>query len=206
MVALFGIPAAARPADMGELLAGVGLRLVTPPSPATDFDLPRLDGGRGSLSDYRGNWVVLTFWATWCGPCRMEMPSLERLHRERADQGLSVLGVSIDEDQAPIGPFVQQLGLTFPMFWDERREVGAAYRASSIPLSYLIDPTGRIVALSRGARDWSDLGGMLEAALAVVPPDPGAQAVYASGPVELPSTLNPPTAELALSDPEPQVG
>jgi peroxiredoxin len=199
-------PLAAGGADLTELLAGRGLRPVEPPSPAVDFELPRLDGSHGSLSDFRGDWVVLTFWATWCGPCRTEMPTLEQLHRSRQGNGLAVIGISVDQSREAAAAFVEGLDLSFANFWDERGEVGTAYRAASIPLTYLIDPRGGIVGVSRGARDWTALGSLLDAVLAAVPPDPQAEAIYAEGPVELVSISNPPTAEVSLSNPEPRVG
>jgi peroxiredoxin len=193
--------------DLAGLVRRYGLQPVTPPSPATNFTLPSPGGARVSLSDYQGNWVLLTFWATWCGPCRSEMPSLEILHRQRSGAGLTVLGVSVDSELAGVEPFVEQLGLTFPNLWDEAGRVGAAYRASSIPLSYLVDPVGRLVAVSRGARDWSRLTPLIDGLLELEPPGGGAQPTYrTAGPVELPQVLEPPTAEIALSEDSPEVG
>ncbi len=206
MTAILMAPVAVQATDLSALLAGRGLRPVEPARPAVDFELPRLDGVRGSLSDFRGDWVVLTFWATWCGPCRTEMPTLEQLHRSRQDTGLAVIGVSVDRNREAAAAFVEGLDLSFPNFWDERAEVGTAYRAASIPLTYLVDPLGRIVGVSRGARDWTELGSMLDAVLAAVPPDPQAEAVYAEGPVELVSISDPPTAEVSLPIQEPRVG
>ncbi len=196
--------------NVGEIVSRYGLRPVTPPSPAAQFTLPSLTGGQASLSDYQGSWVLLTFWATWCGPCRTEMPSMEQLHRQRSDSGLTVLGVSIDANRAPVDPFVKNMGLTFPMLWDSQGKVAAAYRAHSIPLSYLIDPRGLIVGVSRGARNWTALMPMIDAMLAsqpvdgALPPDP----TYAQndGPVELPAILDPPTAEVSLSELRPKAG
>ncbi len=220
-VALLAAPLTAQTApaaaSAGGEIAGIfsrySVRPLQPPSPASDFTLPNIAGGETSLSDYYGSWVVLTFFATWCGPCRSELPSLERLHQDRAAQGVVVLGVSVDDDRGPLDPFVRQLGLTFPILWDQTKQVGAAYRASSIPLSYLVDPQGRLVAVSRGARDWSALTPMLDAALAAMPAiltvDPVAQtAAYtdASQPVATPSITDPPSAEVTLSDASPEAG
>ncbi len=198
---------------MGDLLAQYGIRPIQPASPATNFTLPDLRGGQVSLSDFHGTWVVLTFFATWCGPCRSELPSLERLHQDRALRGVTVLGVSIDNDRTPLDPFVQQLKLTFPILWDQEGRVGALYRASSIPVSYLIDPDGRAVGVSRGSRDWSALTPMLDGLLAAVPAatDADAQEIadsYASGdqPVALGEVTDPPTAELALETQTPRAG
>jgi peroxiredoxin len=200
-------PASATGADLAEVFRSHGVPPVQPPQAATDFVLPRLDGGEASLSDYQGQWVVLTFWATWCGPCRMEMPSLERLHRERQAVGLAILGVSVDSEREAAQAFAEDLGLSFPNFWDRQGRVGADYKATAIPLSYVIDPTGQVVALSRGARDWTRLTAMLDAALEAVPPGSTSLASYAgSGAVRLPPALDPPTADITLSDSSPEVG
>jgi peroxiredoxin len=192
--------------ELGELLSGYGVRPVVPPTPAVDFTLPMVPEGLQSLSDYEGNWVLLTFLASWCGPCRAELPSLEQLYRERSGAPLTVVGVSIDRDRAALGSFIEDLDLTFPMFWDESGQVGADYRASSIPLTYIVDPAGRVVGFSRGARDWGQMEPLLEMLLAASAAEPAEAAVYAAGPVELPLALDPPTAEVSLSDPTPTVG
>lgn len=196
-------------AELAGLLRQSGIRPVDPPVAAADFRLPDLSGGEAALSDAGGRWVVLTFFATWCGPCRSEMPSLERLHRDRESDGLTVLGVSTDAGREPLAPFVKELGLTFPILWDRQGEAARLYQATSIPLSYLIDPAGRIVGISRGARDWSALTATLDRALALLPPDPEAAPVYAAtggGQVEIPERLVPPTAEVSLAEAELRAG
>ncbi len=195
------------PADLPNLLSGYGIRPIQPSAPASNFTLPDLSGTESSLSDYYGSWVVLTFFATWCGPCRSELPTLERLHRERVADGVVVLGVSIDDPGAPLEDFVRQLGLTFPILWDKTQQVGAAYRASSIPISYLVSPEGQLAGVSRGSRDWAALSPMFDGALAAVPatqtldaaPAPDAYA-DAGESVATPSVSDPPTAEVRLAN------
>jgi peroxiredoxin len=192
-----------------EIVSRHSIRAIDPATPATDFTLPALTGETVSLSDYHGSWVLLTFFATWCGPCRSEMPSLERLHQQLTDYGLVVLAVSVDQQQQVIEPFIKRLGLTFPVLWDERGEAARTYRASSIPISYLIDPTGRLVGVSRGARDWASLAPMVNDLLAEIPPDSDPTRAYVAadtGPVELPSTVEPPTAEVSLLTQSPTAG
>ncbi len=188
---------------VADIVARYGLRAVEPASPAADFKLPNLAGGETALSDFAGRWVILTFWATWCGPCRSEMPSMERLHRQKGESGVVILGVSIDSNRKPLGPFVEKYGLTFPNLWDSQGKAARLYNASSIPLSYLIDPRGRIVGISRGARDWTALTPMIDAMLAAIPPTEGAvgDTVFAQqdAPVDLPQVLHPPTADIVLS-------
>jgi peroxiredoxin len=201
--------AGAHSGDLAALLQRHGIRPVDPPSPATDFRLPRLDGGEQALSALGGRWVILTFFATWCGPCRSEMPTLERLHRDRGGEGLAVVGVSIDSSRAPVKPFVDQMGITFEVLWDESGGAARAYGASSIPLTYLINPAGDVVGVSRGARDWSALGGMIGEALAIYPPGAaaaGGDYAVADSTVPLPPGITPPTATVALSEASPRVG
>ena len=183
---------AAQPVPVAELLAAGGIQPVTPPTAAPDFTLPLVDGGEGNLSDHHGDWVVLTFFATWCGPCRHEMPTLERLHRDRGDDALAVVAVSVDRQRAPVEPFVAEHDLTLPVYWDQRGEVGTAYRATSIPVSYVIDPTGRIVGMARGARDWAATGPLFDALREASPAPPEAVSHYARlGGLELPEVLEP---------------
>ncbi len=202
--------------QIATLLRSHGIRPVQPPTLASDFRLPDLAGGQRALSDSRGQWVVLTFFATWCGPCRSEMPTLERLHQELGDAGLVVLGVSTDRSDAKLPNFLAQLGITYPNLWDSKGSVGRAYRATSIPISYVIDPLGRIVGVSRGARDWSTLADLFEQSFEIYPPGavplPTRSATTAEvaaaepAPVELPTQLEPPTARWELSTTEPRPG
>lgn len=121
--------------------------------PAPEVEGRLIRGGQGTqLSDYEGQWVLLTFFASWCGPCRSEMPSLDRLHQSH-DQ-LTVLGVSIDSKESEASRFVDKYRLSFPTIWDRGGVYSRQWQASSIPLSYLIDPQGQVVGRARGARDW----------------------------------------------------
>ncbi len=202
------VPAAS---PLPDLLNRYGIRPIQPSTPASNFTIADLAGGEASLSDYYGSWVVLTFFATWCGPCRSELPTLERLHRERAADGVVVLGVSVDDPGAQLADFVRQLNLTFPVLWDQTKQVGAAYRASSIPISYLVSPEGQLVGVSRGSRDWAALAPMFDAALAAVPAtltaDPAPDAYADAGQsVATPSVSDPPTAEVRLATGAPIAG
>ena len=122
---------------------------------APTFSLPDIQGNDRHLSEFRGKVVLLNFWATWCGPCALEMPSMEQLYQEFRDKGFEILAVSSDlQGQRITKPFREQFGLTFPILHDLRHEVGSSYHIRSIPASVLIDKGGVIVYRVPGARDW----------------------------------------------------
>ena len=120
------------------------------------FTLRMLDAVPVSLADYRDKLVVLNFWATWCQPCTLEMPTLEALWQQYKDRGLVVLGVSVDRG-APlvlIRPYVQNLKLTFPILLDPDLETANAWRVTGLPATYLVRPGGEVAGFAVGAREW----------------------------------------------------
>jgi len=121
---------------------------------AADFTIPGLDGKMVSLKDLRGKVVFLNFWATWCVPCRKEMPSIERLHQEFKDQGLVVYGIDFMESPAAAKAFVRSLELTFPILLDANGEVAKQYRVFGLPATFLIGPEGELKGKAIGDRDW----------------------------------------------------
>jgi cytochrome c biogenesis protein CcmG, thiol:disulfide interchange protein DsbE len=128
-----------------------------PPNPregftAPDFTLDLLGGGEITLSDLRGKPVVLNIWATWCPPCREEMPAIEKVYRSYKELGLVVIGLNLtsqDSEQA-ISDFVQELGLTFPIALDRDGSVGNRYRPPGLPTTYFIDSQGVIQSVVVG--------------------------------------------------------
>lgn len=118
------------------------------------FELSAMDGTTRTLDDYAGSYVLLNFWATWCAPCRIEMPALERLHQELAGRGLRVVGVDIGEETADVRRFVEETGITFEIVIDHDLSTGRVYAARSLPMTYILDPEGTIVARAIGVRDW----------------------------------------------------
>jgi peroxiredoxin len=124
---------------------------------APDFTLPDLGGKRVRLGDQRGKKAVLiNFWATWCLPCRDEMPTLERLSRQRRDT-LEVLAISLDTvGAARVRMFARELGLTFPILLDPELAVARRYRIRALPASFIVDRTGVIRHRELGYRDWTD--------------------------------------------------
>jgi cytochrome c biogenesis protein CcmG/thiol:disulfide interchange protein DsbE len=129
------------------------------PVPAPVSPLPRLHAaGSGSLADYRGRPVLLNVWASWCDPCKEEMPLLEKAHRRMTAAGGTVLGVDVQDDRVRALAFLREKGITFPSLRDRDREYVRRFGVSGYPESFLIDRDGRIVALSRGPVDqaWID--------------------------------------------------
>jgi len=119
--------------------------------PAPPFTVPTIDGGTVSLDSYKGQVVLLNFWATWCEPCKREMPALESAHQELGDQGLAIIGVNLTDDelvqghnQEAIAAFIAQYGVTYPTALDLDGELTNAYRVFPLPTSFFIDGEGRI--------------------------------------------------------------
>ena len=123
--------------------------------PAPNFQLRDLNGHLVTLSDLRGKVVLLNFWATWCGPCRVEMPAMEQLYRMFQRKDFEILAVSTDAQGVAITrPFQQENRLTFPILHDADYRVGLIYGARSLPMTFLIDRQGIIRHQVFGARDW----------------------------------------------------
>jgi len=122
---------------------------------ARPFTLPAPDGSLHSLKDNRGKVVLLNFWATWCPPCRREMPAIEALWRSVKDRGVSVIGVHVGPSAEFVRSFMQIAKLTFPVLVDETRDVSFRNDIRSIPTTIIIDPEGRMAYITFGTRDWN---------------------------------------------------
>ena len=137
---------------IGDPLPGLSL-------PAPNFTLPNLDGNNVSLTDYRGKVVLLNIWATWCLPCLVEMPSMQKLYQELKDEGFLILAVSLDESGVEaVKPFVKMHKLDFPVLLDTKGEIKSLYQITGIPESFVIDKSGTIVERIVGPRDWATSG------------------------------------------------
>lgn len=124
--------------------------------PAPDFVTENLRGGNSELKDYEGKVVLLNFWATWCMPCRAEMPSMEAAWKKYKDQGFVVVAISVDEgSKGRIETFVRLLDLSFPILLDPESEVSDLYKVSNMPTSFLIDRNGKIISRIVGTDDWT---------------------------------------------------
>jgi peroxiredoxin len=113
-----------------------------------------VEGPTVSLASLRGRVVLLNFWASWCRDCRSEMPMFERLHRDFAAQGLTILGVNVREGARTIQRYTEELSLTFPLALDPRGKIAASYGVIGLPTTFLIGRDGRPVALAVGPRHW----------------------------------------------------
>ncbi len=117
---------------------------------APDFELEQLGGDVSRLTDFRGSPVVLNFWATWCRPCREEIPQLVAEYAKHKDDGLLVIGLNLQEGRDLISPFAEERGIDYPILIDRDGDVGDAYRLLGLPTTYFIDANGVIVSIFRG--------------------------------------------------------
>lgn len=120
----------------------------------SDFTLPSLEGKSLSLSDFKDKIVFITFWTTWCPPCREEMTSMERLYRKFKYKQFTILAVDIMEDPETVRDFAQKYELSFPVVLDTKGEVSRKYRATAIPMTYIVDKDLKAVGKVIGPRRW----------------------------------------------------
>jgi peroxiredoxin len=134
------------------------LDLIRPARPkrADDFAVTLMQGDTLKLREQRGKAVMVNFWATWCPPCREEMPAMERLYRRHQARGFVLLAVSVDTDAALVKPFLTLHKLTFPVALDAKMELANAYGVRALPASFLIDRDGNLAALALGPRAWDN--------------------------------------------------
>jgi peroxiredoxin len=130
------------------LIGSSAARLVQQPAP--DFALRTFDGQNLRLSEHLGEVVLINFWATWCGPCRQEMPLLDELYAKYRRAGLVLLSVNIDEQQAPAIEMARTLNVTYPVLFDARKDVCRAYDVGTMPLTVLVDREGVVRYVSEG--------------------------------------------------------
>jgi len=135
------------------LFAGMAAAAVGTDRSAPDFTLRTLDGPNVRLQEQRGRVVMINFWATWCGPCRQEMPHLNRLYDKYRAAGFTLLGVNIDEDARNAAGLSAKLGLRFPVLLDTDKKVSRLYDLGTMPSSVLIDRDGRVRFVHLGYKD-----------------------------------------------------
>ena len=127
-------------------LASSGLEGQTAP----DFALKSSTGDNLRLSEYRGDVVMINFWATWCGPCRQEMPLLDELYSRYNRVGFNLLGVNIDDDSRRAMQMVEELGVNFPVLFDASKEVSKLYEVEAMPVTVIVDRTGTVRYIHHG--------------------------------------------------------
>tara|TARA_R110002096_G_scaffold6409_2_gene29729 strand:+ start:48615 stop:49112 length:498 start_codon:yes stop_codon:yes gene_type:complete len=117
---------------------------------APDFALKSSTGENLRLSEYRGDVVMINFWATWCGPCRQEMPLLDELYSRYERVGFNLLGVNIDDDSRRAMQMIEELGVNFPVLFDARKEVSKLYEVEAMPVTVLVDREGNVRYVHHG--------------------------------------------------------
>lgn len=123
---------------------------------APDFVLKSLGGDNLRLSEYRGEVVMLNFWASWCGPCRQGMSVLDEMYERYHKVGFELLGVNIDRDPTRAAEMVRALGVTFPVLYDERKQVTRLYQVEDMPVTMLIDRNGVVRYVNYGFQPSSE--------------------------------------------------
>jgi len=141
--------------DLSGLFREARIIPLASPKEAKDFVLPDINENEVRLKDFRGNVVVLNIWAMWCGPCREEMPSIERLYQEFKGRNFVVLTVSVDTaDTRLVKDFVDKHGYTFPVLHDSRASIMKRFGVRFLPVTFLIDGGGKVIGKAVGPRDW----------------------------------------------------
>ena len=142
---------------------------------APDFLLRDGAGRRFHLTDLRGHAVILHFWATWCKPCRKELPTLQAMATQLADSDAILIAVAIDanSDAASVRRYALDLGVTFPVYLAREGTISDRYWSWGVPVTYLIAPEGRLIARSLGPRDWASASMRALITQFVAPPSPG---------------------------------
>jgi len=119
---------------------------------AGNFTLKSAAGSNIRLSEYRGQVVMLNFWASWCGPCRQEFPHLDEIYRRYADLGFTVFGINVEQDRTQAEKVLRDIPVTFPILFDDENEVSELYGVDAMPMTMLLDRNGVIRHLHRGYR------------------------------------------------------
>ena len=140
------LPALALTALISALPASAG----APAASAPDFSLPARAGGKVQLSELKGEVVMINFWASWCGPCRQEMPLLEQIQEKYQPLGFTLLGVNVEPDSAEAEKFLKNVQVSFPILFDRENSVSSRFGVEAMPSSVLIDREGNVRHVHRG--------------------------------------------------------
>jgi peroxiredoxin len=165
-------PRAGRVLKLDEAIRELDLIRPSRQKVAEDFALKTSGGGSFRLSDHRGKAVLVNFWATWCAPCREEMPAMERLYQRHRDRGLVLVAISLDANPSVVPSYVKESKLTFAIALDPKAEVANKYGVRALPSSFVIDRQGTMTALALGPRAWDNASHSLVEALTADGPGP----------------------------------
>jgi len=135
-------------------LKTVGIERRVPVVREVGFDLPRADGSKFSMQEMRGKWILLNFWASWCVPCREEMPALERLANRLPRDRFQLVGVNVGEDSGTVDKAIAELGISFPVLRDEEANVTNQFRVQFLPTTWIVTPDGSLLGRIAGAIEW----------------------------------------------------
>jgi thiol-disulfide isomerase/thioredoxin len=135
-------------------MAALKIARVVPGTAAAPFDLKALDGRSVQLADLRGKVVLVNFWATWCGPCKEEMPAFERLRQRLDPERFALVTITTDMQRDGIKHFLANLNVQLPVLFDEDQDVSRAYLVRALPTTVLIDRQGTVVGRAVGPREW----------------------------------------------------
>lgn len=135
---------------------GKGLTPLPDKPPAPDFFLTDLDGNQHRLSDYRGQVIIINFWATWCPPCREEMPSMQRAWEQLEKEGILMFGIDVGEDEDTIFLFTANYPVEFPLLMDRDARATNQWPVRGLPTTFVVGPKGRISYRAIGGREWDD--------------------------------------------------
>jgi thiol-disulfide isomerase/thioredoxin len=142
--------------DLQNKLRNVGVQAFDEEVMSVDFTLKNLAGEDISLSSYRGKVIFLNFWATWCGPCRAEMPSMQKMYEALKGEDFEIIAVNLQENEDVVKQFIEESGYTYPILLDTTGRIGGTYGARSIPTTYIIDKNGFVLGGLIGSREWDD--------------------------------------------------
>ncbi len=124
---------------------------------APDFSLENLDGGQVSLSDLKGSPIFLNFWASWCRPCRAEMPDIDKIHEVYGKKGLKVFAINSREKNKIVEKFRKNTGISVPILLDKTGSITKQYKVFGLPVSFFIDKEGKVAASIMGQMDYQDM-------------------------------------------------
>ena len=146
--------------EMYRLFSTMGVIKILPTEDPVVINLKDMNGNNVRLSDFKGKIVFLNFWTTWCPTCRIEMPSMEKLHQKLENKDFAMVTINLQESASQVKGFFQEFKLSFTALLDTTGEVGASFGIRAIPTTYILDKTGRIIGQVNGPRAWDSKAAM----------------------------------------------